>query len=472
MQARILIVDDEASLRTSVAKFLAGSGYATEAVGDAKSALEKLEELSFDLLLLDINLGHDSGLDLLRTMRELGFDQPVIMISALGTFDNSVRAMRSGAVDFLRKPFPLQGLSARIELALERSRRQRELEYLRDSSQGHRRGTTLLGDHSSFKQLIEDMHRIAALARGLEEAARPPVLITGETGSGKNMLARQLHDSASSSDSPFITINCTSLPASLFEAELFGHERGAFTGADRTRQGLFETAGGGTIFLDEIGHLPLALQAKLLSAIDEKMIRRVGSSDQREINTWVVAATNADISQMVTDGEFRADLFYRISTFHLRMPPLRDRGDDILLLAEHFLRQSAEKYRLRLPLLPAAVKEAMLNYTWPGNLRELRNLMERTVVRCSGGEITMAMLASIEPALVSQPEQKAQGVTTGDDGTGLVCLPSTGAPFEDFERDLLRQAMALSGGNASGAARLLHLSRERFRSRWKRTVGE
>jgi len=467
VQARILVVDDEVPLAEAVADYLTARGNSVETAFDVDAALALLGRSSFDLALVDLRLPGSSGLELFRRMQELGYEEPVILISAYGTFEDAVEAMRLGAADFLRKPFDLAEVEIRARRVFEEGRRRRELEYLR--GRGERgEGDGLVGSHPVFETLLEDVERIARSVSSVPPSDRPPVLVSGETGVGKEIVARHLHRMAGGEERPFVDVACMTLQPSLIGSELFGHERGAFTGATGARRGLFEAASGGTLFLDEIGHLPIDLQAKLLTAIEEKTIRRLGAPDVRHVDVWVMTASNSDLQGLVERGELRSDLYYRVSAIELRVPPLRERGDDIVLLAEHFLRQLAAKYRRETPRLGDEARRILLRYRWPGNIRELRNLMERVIVRSDRRELSGCDLLRVEPGLETEPPRRDSDSLRIDPTTGRLTatLPEEGIPLDRVEDELLRQAFERTDGNLSAAARLLGLSRERFRTRW------
>jgi DNA-binding NtrC family response regulator len=451
----VLVVDDEAPLARSVATYLRARGYAADAVVTPAAAVERIRTSSFDVVLLDLRLGGISGLDVFRQLTDRGYGEPVVMMSAFGTFEDAVEALRLGAADFLRKPFDLSEVEVVVKRVVEVSRRKRELEHLRAQATQSAGDDTLVGRDPVYRKMIEDVRGIAARLQRLAPGDCPPVLITGETGIGKNVLAGHLHRLIATDEQAFVHVNCTAIQPTLFEAELFGHERGAFTDAHRSRQGLFEAANGGTLFLDEIGHLPAGLQAKLLTAIEEKAIRRVGSVDSRQVNVRVISSTNAELPAMVARGEFRADLFYRISTIELVLPPLRERPADVPLLASHFLAVFGAKYGATAERFDDDAIELLTRYSWPGNVREIRNLVERAVIRMRDSVVTAAHLLSLAPEL--------------RDGRAGAALGAAAAArtYDAAERALLEDAMSRSGGNISAAARLLGMTRERFRSRWR-----
>src|SRR5918911_4628072 len=334
----VLIVDDERTLARTIKVFLAESGYEAEVASDAEQALELLERLRPDVVFADVRLPGMSGIELLRRIREFDAAIPVIVMTAYGTIEGAVEAVKLGAFDYLKKPVDLEELKLMADRARETSLLKQELSYYRRSAGRDLPFGGILGESPAMRAVMEQARQIAAL----EET--PPVLITGETGTGKGLVARTIHASGPRASKPFIEVNSTALPANLMEAELFGYERGAFTDAKESKIGLFEAAETGFLFLDEVGDIELSLQGKLLRAIEERTVRRVGGIRDRKINVRILAATNRDLEQEVKLGHFRGDLYFRLAVILLHLPPLRERGEDILLLADHFLRQFSAKY--------------------------------------------------------------------------------------------------------------------------------
>ncbi len=402
-----------------------------------------------DLVLLDLRLPDTTGLDLLAELREEESDLPVVLMTAFGSVGDAVEAMRMGAADYLQKPLDLGELRLLVDRVLVRQRESRELAYLRE-----RGGLAdpFFGEHPSFTMLFDQVRRLRSA--DLPAMKRPGVLITGETGTGKGLLARTIHEMLGGG--PFIEVNCTAMPEQLMEAELFGHERGAFTDARSARSGLFQAAEGGTLFLDEIGHASPGLQAKLLKVIEDKRIRRVGSSRDRDVDVHVIAATNRDLGEAVENNEFREDLLHRLRVLTVEVPPLRERSEDIRPLAERFCREIGATYGRSAKLSPEATS-LLEGYAWPGNARELRNVLERALLLAPEDQIDTDTLA----AILSPAEVLAVA-------TGPMTLPELGVDLAELERDLIRQALERTAGNRTQAASLLGLSRDTLRYRMEK----
>ncbi len=377
------------------------------------------------------------------------------MLTAHGTVKTAVEAMRAGAFDYLTKPVDLEELAVVLDKAWNHARLRRELRYLHDTGlQGDPRGR-IVGDSEATRQIRDQVQRLATLER--EQAATPTILITGETGTGKGLVARAIHDLSPRAERPFVEVNCAAIPAALLESEIFGYERGAFTDARAAKPGLFEAADGGTLFLDEIGAMPLELQVKLLKAIEEKSVRRLGGLRSKIIDVRVIAATNTDLDEAVRSGSFRPDLLYRLKVLTLDLPPLRERPEDILPLARHYLKHAARQYRRAKRLHPDA-EARLLQYPWPGNVRELANVLERAVLLEEGEEIRAESLG-----LQGAPARRG-AVEVG--GGGLrVDFSQGGVSLAQLERTLIAEALKVAGGNRRRAAELLDISLETLRYR-------
>ncbi len=453
----ILIVEDEAVLAKAVAKRLNRNGYQTRIAADLKSAYKHFKEQTPDMILLDMRLPDGSGLDFLADLREQQQSQvPVLVMSAYGELEDAVAAMKLAAADYLKKPVDLDELVLNVEKVLEKATLSRKLDY---SATRERHATAesvqFLGECEALKQVNDQVERIAQLT---QQADTPPtVLILGETGTGKDVLARRLHDRSTRQERPFVQVDCASLPKDLIEAELFGHEKGAFTSAHSARTGLIEAAEDGVLFLDEIGEIPLDLQSKLLAVLERRVVRRVGTTQERPVDAWFIAATNRDIDEMVEQGEFRSDLYYRLNVLSVRLPPLRERGDDVLLLAHHYAERTARRYGLGEVPFSKDAEQALLDYSWPGNIRELRHIIERAVLLSAGGEISRAGLG------LTAGSEHAQAPAT-DSGEALT--PDT--TLEEAEYNLIKQALERTEGNVSQAARELGITRMALRYRMKK----
>jgi DNA-binding NtrC family response regulator len=370
--ADILLVEDKDSLRRVLRLTLENAGYSVAEAVDASSALNEISTARHRLILTDLRMPNGSGLDVLRSARNADTDVPVIVMTAFGSIDEAVQAMKDGAHDFLQKPVDSNHLLLLVERALEQARLRTENVLLREEWSRRYGFPRIIGESDALKRAVGETQRVAQ--------TEATVLLLGESGTGKELFARAVHHLSPRRDQPFVAINCAAIPETLIENELFGHERGAFTGASDRRQGKFELAAGGTVFLDEIGELPLAVQGKLLRAIEEKVVDRIGGRAPVAVDVRVVAATNKELKAAVENGEFRGDLFFRLAVFPIEIPPLRDRGDDVVLLARHFASEIGKDLRGREAQLSPAAESALRLHRWPGNVRELENAIERACI--------------------------------------------------------------------------------------------
>ena len=443
--ARILIVDDEAPLRDSLDRTLQREGHETALAGDLRSARRALGEGGFDLLLTDIRLGDGSGLDLIAEARQASKSLRIVAITAFGSVDVAVEAMRRGADDFLEKPFRPDVLRARLERALEPARLagrvarlERENEVLREELQGETSADPLVGPSAALDRVRDLVTRVAPSAAS--------VLITGETGTGKELVARRLHEASPRADGPFVAFNSGAVPEGLAESELFGHEKGAFTGADRRRLGRFELADGGTLFLDEVGELAPPLQVKLLRALQERRFERVGGMATVQVDVRVVAATHRDLESWVREGRFREDLYYRLNVVRIDVPPLRERADDIPALAELFLARYGTRADGTRPRLSAEAMAALQSHPWPGNVRQLENALHRACILARGDTL------GVEDLDLPGTSPAAEG-PSGD----------LRAVLARVERELIDRALREHGGNLTAAGRALGIERNLLR---------
>ena len=456
----VLIVDDERTLARAIKAYLEEAGYHAEVADDAAAALPLLASLRPDVVFTDVRLPGMSGIELLRKIREFDPNIAVVVMTAHGTIEGAVEAVKLGAFDYLKKPLDLEELKLLAGRARETNALRQELSYYRNRAVRDLPFADVVGRSPAMHAVLEQARHIAEL----EET--PPVLITGETGTGKGLVARTIHASGPRSAKPFIDVNCTALPASLMESELFGHERGAFTDAKESRLGLFEAAEGGFIFLDEIGDVELALQGKLLKAIEQRVVRRVGGTRDRKIDVRILAATNRDLEREAERDRFRKDLYFRLAVILLHLPPLRERGEDVLLLADHYLGRFSAKYgRPGRRLTPDAQGE-LLRYPWPGNVRELSHVIERAVLWSRGEELAPEHLG------LSQPQGPSDLQSPAPDGNE-VTPPVTAGPqssltLDQWERQMLEQALRDTGGNQTRAAQKLGISRDTLRYRMKK----
>jgi DNA-binding NtrC family response regulator len=454
VRAAVLIVEDEASLARNIAKFLERAGFEAQAASNGEQALALFETMQPDFLLTDLRLPGGTGIDVLRAFRSRWPDTPAAIMTAHGDVDSAVEALKLGAVDYLSKPVILRDVERLVRRVLEDQRRAHQLQYFARREPGREGLAAIFGESPAIVRLKATIDRLIANERRLGEgAAGPPVLITGETGTGKELVARALHFEGPRAGQPFVELNCAALPTPLVEAELFGHERGAFTDARERRLGLVEAADGGTLFLDEVGDLDPEIQVKLLKLLEDRRVRRVGANRDREVDVRIVAATNQSLEDRVNAGRFRSDLYFRLRIVQLEIPPLRDRPEDIDPLARRFLAEAAARYRRQGLSLGPAARRALATHSWPGNVRELRNAIEQAVA--------IAPSALLEPAdlRLSAVARAGAGAQT------LGLLPEGGVSLEALERGLIEQALGRANWNVTAAARLLGLTRDTLRYR-------
>lgn len=445
---RILLIEDEQIFARAVARRLERAGYTCRVEGTIKDAQLAFDDLAPELLLLDMRLPDGSGLDLLE---RLNGTVPVIVMTAYGEVEDAVSAMKLSASDYLKKPIDLEELLLAVQKVLANDKVANQLKNSRAREARGGDTISLVGRSHQAEALRSQIAQYARLCSGVGPPA-PTVLISGETGSGKDVVARLLHQQSGRSPNPFVHVDCASLPKDLIEAELFGHVKGAFTNANSDRVGLIEMAEDGVVFLDEIGELPMDLQGKLLAVLERRMLRRVGSSRERPIGAWFMAATNRDIGSMVADGSLRSDLYFRLNVLSLELPPLRNRIEDIVLLSEYFGAQTVKRYGIGTFSLDQQAKKSLCEYTWPGNVRELRHVVERATLLSEGGALGDAQLML--------PKR-----------TGAV--PGNAANFSDLtldqaERSLIELALERCGNNVSAASRQLGITRMAMRYRMKR----
>lgn len=450
--AQILIIEDEVLLAKSLARSLMGSGHECLTAASAEDGLKMLEQLPADVVLIDLQLPGMSGFEAMKMIRQRDPDTAVIVVTAFGTMASAVEAMRSGASDFLRKPLDTEELAMAVERALTDARLKQEVAYYHSREAEKTDEDRLIINSTKMREVSEIIEKLQVM--NLPAASEfPPVLILGETGTGKDLIARIIHFSGQLSAKPFVEVNCSSLPKGLEEAELFGYEKGAFTGAHRSKRGLFETAESGTVFLNEVGDLNPEAQVKLLQAIENKNIRHVGGLRDIAVDVRVVAATNRDLGDK---SAFREDLYHRLNNFVIHVPPLRERREDIVELAEKFLGRFCRKYGVEKRLSDDA-NLALSEYNWPGNVRELRQLIERVIFLTSGSIIGAADL--------NIPQSEKSGISLNKDGIIKIDFPEDGIELESIEKEVILQALISSGGNVSEAARKLKIGREALRYR-------
>ncbi len=437
--SRILVVDDDATMCTMLKTSLGRRGFDVETREMAEDALELLRSSDFDVVVTDLNMRGTNGLELCQRIVADRPDVPVVVITAFGSLDTAIGAIRAGAYDFLPKPFDVAALVVSLERAIQHRALREEVKRLRRAVGSAPQIGNLIGASRAMRRVHDMLDRI--------RDSEASVLITGESGTGKELVARALHDRSRRAQGPFVPINCAALPEALLESELFGHVRGAFTDARTARTGLFVQANGGTLFLDEIGELPPGLQAKLLRALQERRVRPIGGDSEIEFDARVVTATNRDLEEAVEQKQFRDDLFYRINVVHLDLPPLRARENDVLLLAQHFLQRAVAVAGKHVTGFSTAAAQKLVAYPWPGNVRELQNCIERAVALAELSEITVDDL----PDRI-RDHQRSRIVLSSDDPTELVAM-------EEVERRYIHRVLAAVGGNKKEAARILGFDR-------------
>ena len=447
--ATVLVVDDEEVFAHAVGKKLGRNGVDSMLAADLAEARSALAGRRPDLVLLDMRLPDGSGLDFLRELRAGDHaDVPVLVLTAFGGLQDAVTAMKERADDYLVKPVDLDELMVKVERAMGQAELTRRLEYSRQREQRPRQDFALVGTSDAMTAFRARVARIQQLV-GQAAESPPTVLIQGETGTGKDLAARALHRGSARARSPFVHLDCAALPKDLIEAELFGHEKGAFTDAHTARTGLVEAAEDGTVYLDEIGELPPELQSRLLAVLERREVRRIGSTRPRPVAAWFIAATNRDLDDMVSTGEFRSDLYYRLKVLSLHIPPLRERLDDLAPLFEHFGSLTARRYGMPAPEFSPEILETARRYDWPGNVRELAHMVERAIL-LGADRVLDARALGLAPA------------SPAHSGSGDVL---TGLTLEEAERRLIVNALRESGGNVSESARRLGVTRMALRYR-------
>ncbi len=440
MSDRILVVEDDLAMCRLLADQLGAEGFAVEYRTSGAEGLRYATEHDVEAVIADLNMPGLDGIELTKHVLSARPDLPVILVTAFGSVDNAVAAIRAGAYDFITKPIELEVLLIAVRRAVQRRQLAREVRLLREALAESAQFEEILGESAPMRELFELLARIAG--------SDASVLIAGESGVGKELVAKALHRRGRRSDGPFVAVNCAAVPETLLESELFGHARGAFTDARSERTGLFVRAHGGTLFLDEIGDLPLPLQPKLLRALEERVVRPLGGTGEVPFDVALVCATNADLETAVEEGRFREDLFFRINVIQVDVPPLRARGNDVLLLAQHYLQQFATRAAKNVRSPSPAVAARLLAYPWPGNVRELRNCIERCVALARGPELAVEDLPRRIREFAAAPV-----LVGGDDPSELV-------PLEQIERQYILRVLESAGGNKRLAARILGLDRK------------
>lgn len=442
MQKRILIIDDEENMRHMLTSLLSEFGYRVESVPDGHLAIEQIKNTRYNYIFCDIRMPRMDGMMFLKSAGDRLKDSCVIMMSAYGTIDNAVEAMKLGAYDYISKPFKPDEVLLTLKKAEERERLKDENIQLKERIQAIE-GKSGFANMIGKSKVMQSVFDLAAKASQYDTT----VLITGDSGTGKELIARGIHSQSNRSKNHLITVNCAGIPESLLESEMFGYRKGAFTGADRDRKGLFEAAAGGVLFLDEIGDLPLSLQVKLLRVLHDNEIRPVGETRSRRIDVRVIAATSKDLEKDVKTGVFRGDLFFRLNVLHIHLPPLVVRPEDIPLLSQCFVERLSRKFNKPVSGISPAAMNLLLGYSWPGNVRELENLIERAIILAE----EETLIPEYFPVMLSRRNTESR---TTEDVKGF----SIKIGKEIMEKDLIRRALAATGGNRSQAARLLEIS--------------
>jgi DNA-binding NtrC family response regulator len=459
MSHSILIVEDDESLADNIRVYLQRNQWEVQIAGSTEEGLKTLELMRPDLMLTDHRLPGRSGLEMIHGALAIDPQLKAIMLTGEGGVDVAVGAMKAGAFDYLEKPVSLARLKGVLEQALDQSQREKTLSVLkRRQSRGLVPGKSLaaiIGESPEMQATKAKVRQVLAAERSICDDELPAILITGETGTGKELLARAVHFDGARSEQPFIEINCASLPSQLLEAELFGHERGAFTDAKERKIGLVEAADGGTLFLDEVGEMDLGIQAKLLKLLEDKRVRRIGSVSERKVNIRIISATNRDLELMVREGRFRSDLYFRLRVVTLAMPSLRNGGEDILNLARHFLKCQARRYGKPGLNFTAEAEQLLLAYNWPGNVRELRNMMEQTVLLAGDSWVAPHQLG-ICPSLLSE-RRRCDAEPAGD---RVESVGGATPKIADMERDMVLRTLLKTDWNISKSAKLLGLTRD------------
>lgn len=433
----LLLVEDEDDFRETTARWMSRKGHAVAEAPNAQEALALLDRQHFDVAVVDMNMPGISGVELLQRMKADNIETEVIILTGQGTIESAVQAMKMGACDYLTKPFPLGDLEQRCRLAWERARINKENRQLKEVIKRQESKTDMVGESTAMKELFRLIERVAPTDKA--------VLIQGESGTGKELVARAVQQNSKRADKPFVTINCAALPENLVESELFGHQKGAFTGANSDKPGLFEVADGGTLFIDELGELPLALQPKLLRVLEDGSLRRVGSHKERKVDVRIVAATNRDLSEDVKDGAFREDLYYRLNVMSVKLAPLRSREGDVDLLIDRLIGDGWE--------IDRDARVALLGYHWPGNVRQLANVLDRATVLADNNTITMDDLPA---EIVDGPA----GVEEGIRPTFVVAQDTS--RLDEIEKAHIVEVMEREKGNKAKTARALGIHRRKL----------
>ena len=468
MARSILLIEDETTLAKNICSYLLRYDYDVRIATTAEAGLSELDAFKPDIVVLDFNLPGMNGVEALTKIRAIDSLIKVIMITAHGSIDLAVEAMQAGAYHFITKPIALGKLRLMLEKAVRDERRDQALSYYQRMVGSEAGLENLLGQSAAIQTLKSKIQQILNAEQTLQDGEVPAVLICGETGTGKELVARALHFSGPRRDRPFVEINCASIHQQLLESELFGHERGAFTDAHERKFGLFETADGGTLLLDEIGDMDIGLQARVLKVIEDKNVRRLGSARDQHVNVRIIAATHRSLEKLVREGKFRADLYFRLRIVQIAVPSLRERGDDAFFLANHFLALQGARYGRPNLAFDASAETKLRQHPWPGNVRELRNVIEQAVLLAQGPYIDAEQLNLCSPQGIMLQEQSDHGNADGESPAAVrdfKDFPGEGVQLATVERELLLRALSHTAWNVTHAAKLLGLSRDTLRYR-------
>lgn len=451
-EARILIVDDEKLIRFTLQKALKKEGFEVIPAEGGEESLKIYKEELPDLVLLDIKLPDMDGMEILKIIKEIDRDALVIMMTGYGAIETAVKAIKLGAYDFVEKPFNMEKLKVIIKKALETVELKREVVHLRSQQKISYSFDNIIGESKSVK-------KIAELTKKIAKSDATTILLQGESGTGKDLVAKVIHYQSARAEKPFMEINCTALPETLIESELFGYEKGAFTDAKTLKKGLFELADGGTVYLDEIGDTKPSTQVKLLGVIENKTFKRIGGTKDITVDVRVIAATNRNLEEAVKSGSFREDLYYRLKVIPILLPPLREKKEDILLLANHFIKEFNREFRKKVEGIAPMAQKFLTQYPWPGNVRELRNVIERAIL-LESEDVILAEHLPVEIMIRPAEEKQMEGPS--------LKIPQEGLSIEEVEKKLIKQALDITNGNQTKAARLLSLSRDALRYRMQK----
>jgi two-component system response regulator AtoC len=452
---KILIVDDEREICKSLQEFLTSKGYQVETACSGKEGMEKASEFEPDLVLLDLRLGDMDGIEVLNKIKSTNPETQVMIMTAYGDVEEAVSAGKAGAYDFVKKPCNLNEIYRRVQNAFHTSTLKKRLSYMEEKEKKQFSGGEIIGESQAMKDILETAEKLS------QSDSPTTVLITGESGTGKEMLARALHYMSSRSNRPFVECNCSAIPDNLIESELFGCEKGAFTDAKQRRIGLVELAHTGTLFLDEIADMALPLQAKMLKFIEEKNFRRLGASNEIRVNVRIIAATNKDLTVLINEEKFRSDLYYRLNVFSLELPPLRNRGDDIIILADFFREHYNKLFKKNFTGISESVKDVFRAYEWPGNIREMKNVIERIILLDEEPEITFEYLPQKMLSHVIMHD-----IPDGKEEKGRICS------LEEMESDYIQKVLKFCQNNKTKAARLLGITRNTLDRKLNKTVND